>query len=211
MSCIFSSHAITLSLPRGAATTRVQCQDAAEGTKMARELNFKLPAFPTTKPGLLFSPLSVSLSFALMHKHTRVEFLSPTFHRQRIPTSPSFISAVQRGLAKELLHFRDHAGGQCVFLDCIPDGRFRTRCLPWDTHVGSCFPSFFFGHQVSLCFSGHGNLSSKHILSNTKIKNIPTRSLPAIVTLVSYTHVTPILHILMACVLLAKGGCGIRL
>lgn len=74
------------------------------------------------------------------------------------------------------------------------------------THVGSCFPSFFFGPQVSLCFSGHGNLPSKHILSNTKTENIPDQkpdgTCPACFLLPQFSR----LYILMARVPLAERG-----
>lgn len=131
--------------------------------------------------------LSLCLPVFLSHAQTHTSWiLVPNFSHTTPSHSLSFISAVQQSLAKRSCSISGPSGRQCVFLDSVPDGCFRPRCLLWDTHVSSCFPSFFFGHQVSLCFIGHGNLSSKHILSNTKTKNIPTRGLAAIVTLVSY-------------------------
>ena len=63
-------------------------------------------------------------------------------------------------------------------------------------------PHSFFGHQVSLCFSGYGNLSSKHILLNTKTKNIPYwRSDLGVLCLFLTAQDDQILHTLKACVL----------
>lgn len=191
-----------------------------KGAEMDCGLNFKLRAFPTTESGLLFSSFP-SLSLSLSHTQTYPlwlwRILVPNFFLcNSLPHTYPFISVIQQSFAKELLHFQSTGTPAfqqtIVFFDCNPDGCFRPRCLLWDTHTGSCFPSFFFGHQVSLCFSGHGNLSSKYILLNTETENIPTwKSDLGLLCLFLTAQVNQILHVLTACVLLAKRGYNILL
>lgn len=146
-------------------------------------LNFNCRAFSTTESGLLCPslslflslshplfpslPLSVSPAQTLTIWLLKI-FASSFFPYNSLPHTHPFISVIQQSSIKEAFHL-ENTGTPAfqqtvVCFDCVPERCFRPHCLPWDTHAGSCFPSFFFGHRVSLCFSGHGNHSSKHIL-----------------------------------------------
>lgn len=119
-----------------------------KGTEMGCGLNFKLRAFPTTESGLLFSPLSASAGWTSAHHLATEDSYSQLLPVELIPTPLLFYTVIQQSLAEGLLHFQSIGSPAfrqaVVFFDCIPDGCFRLHCLPWDTHAGSYFPSFFF-------------------------------------------------------------------
>lgn len=176
-----------------------------KGTEMDCGLNFKLRIFPATDSGLLFDALPTF--HAQTYTIWLLIILVPNFSPYNsFPYTHSLISDICQSFAKEL-HWCSSIWEARVFVfDCIPDGCFRPHCLPWDTR-SSCFPSFFFGHQVSLCFSGYGNLSSKHILLNTKTQTIRNwKPDLGLLCLLLTAQVNQILHILAACVLLTKRG-----
>ena len=133
--------------------------------------------FPTT--GLeLVSPLSLCLMCARArthtHTHTHTYTLaakdshSQLFLIQRTPAPRFFYTSLQQSLRKGLLCFQSTGPPAfqqaVVFLNAFQMDA-SGLIVYHGTHTQALIsPHSFFGHRVSLCFSGHGNLSSKHIL-----------------------------------------------
>ena len=127
-------------------------------------------AFPTMGLELL-SLLCLCLMHARTHTHTQFgcyRFLLPTSPHSMHSRTPTLLHALQQSLGKGLLRFQSagpqHFSRQLYFLTAFQMDA-SGLIVYHGTHTQALIsPHSFFGHRVSLCFGGHGNLSPKHIL-----------------------------------------------
>ena len=142
--------------------------------------NFKLRAISNNRiSASLHSP---SLPDARAHTHTHtiwlLRILAPNFSSFNSLLHPdSFILFSTKVWVRVCSIFKasvpQHLSRQLCFLTAFQMDA-SGLIVYHGTHTQALIsPYSFFGHRVSLCFSGHGNLSSKHILWNTKDQKHP--------------------------------------